>query len=381
MMRRMDLQWSRSNKAEEVICYIDKVREFTLVSKCFHKLLRCVKNRRQKTHLMRCAGMLKHHAIKKLVTAHFVRWMSNAQRRISGRLGECGLVKVVVFPRNQDFLNLCIRYLAKWRLWLRHVRQRRVSNVKLLQQKTQQGLVHRMFLTWERYLRDERGKRMESEVSRLVRERTRLKSYILELERRCEEHVATIDAVKRDVELLEERNKEQKLEFQEFERAVTEAVSRLDVSSKSGSPRGGRSPSVKALELGYTSAREGDGDVDVAKRSQVALLELVACIERARRVMQKLRSVIPENVPVPESLEDTADGVCLHVRKLSDTVAELSEELHSTRYIAVYLRTIVKRAWEKVADMVEQSPRYANNPQLGEKGPSGHLVGLGNGHV
>ncbi|EKF32985.1 hypothetical protein MOQ_003151 [Trypanosoma cruzi marinkellei] len=304
---------------------ICKQADLLLVACIFHKLKNYVQLRQQNTHLKRCAVLLKHQAIKKIVTDHFIRWLGNTQRQISIRSGQREPTKIFVLPRAQDFINLGLRYLARWRLWLRYLRQRQRQNVELLHDKVTEARHHKFFFKWYSFIIQGQKKKFLSGIYELESENKLRAEYIAELETTLQKQNSSINNLKKVAETLQEQNIKQQKEINCIKEAMEMAITKLEKKSN-------ELPHTKTLHAAEEMARCGD---------DVPLRLLTSCMDAAN-ALEKLRRALPDGSVPSGGKEGIADVICQQTKALQGYTSRMENELAALRSSDKELRQVVE---------------------------------------
>ncbi|EAN92665.1 hypothetical protein, conserved [Trypanosoma cruzi] len=318
---------------------ICKQADFLLLACIFHKLKNYVQLRQQDTHLKRCAVLLKHQAIKKIVTDHFIRWLGNTQRQISIRSGQREPTKIVVLPRAQDFINLGLRYLARWRLWLRYLRQRQHRNVTLLYDKVTEVRHHKFFFKWYCFLSEGQKKSFLLRIHNLESENMLRAEYIAELENTLQKQNKSINNLTKDAEKLQEQKKKQQTEIKCIKEAMEMAITKLEKKST-------EVPGTKTLHAAEEMARYGD---------DVPLRLLTSCTDAAN-ALEKLRKALPDGFVSSGGKEGIADVICQQTKALQGYTSRMENELAALRSSDKELRQLVE-------DLRAHDERWELNPK------------------
>ncbi|PWU95249.1 hypothetical protein C4B63_23g128 [Trypanosoma cruzi] len=304
---------------------ICKQADFLLLACVFHKLKNYVQLRQQDTHLKRCAVLLKHQAVKKIVTDHFVRWLGNTQRQISIRSGQREPTKIVVLPRAQDFINLGLRYLARWRLWLRYLRQRQHRNVTLLHDKVTEFRHHKFFFKWYCFLSQGQKKSFLLRIHELESENMLRAEYIAELETTLQKQKKSINNLTKDAEKLQEQKIRQQNETKCIKEVMEMAITKLEKKST-------EVPGTKTLHAAEEMARYGD---------DVPLRLLTSCMDAAN-ALEKLRKALPDGSVSSGGKEGIADVICQQTKALQGYTSRMESELAALRSSDKELRQLVE---------------------------------------
>ncbi|AAZ10484.1 hypothetical protein, conserved [Trypanosoma brucei brucei TREU927] len=321
-----------------VLSGVRKQADLLLMSRYFVKLQRHVEKGKRKKHLGRCATLLKHNAVRRLVVTHFLRWFYNTRRHLAGSLGFEGLPRIVVFPTNQDFVNLGVRYFQQWREWLRRIRQRRCTNTELLKNKTRERQLLCSFHQWRCFVHQQREERLARRLYELTQQNEKLLTDIEMMEQHCEGQQEREEAFKSLLTNMEAHRNRQFRELENYRQAVREAVSLLHVSSWAETNSQGVAPQA---EKGQNVLSDSVGDEE-------SLQLLRAAATDVHKAVSELRSVLPMENEGSGTLSDVVQSVCQHISKLDGTFDELMDELHSSSTLTKYMRNVLQSTGENI---------------------------------
>ncbi|RNF19830.1 uncharacterized protein Tco025E_04069 [Trypanosoma conorhini] len=310
--------------------------DLLLLARYFHKVRQYVHLQRQNTHLKRCAVLLRHQATRRTVMDYFIRWLGTTQRQTSVRSGQREPKKIVVLPRAQDFINLGRRYLARWRLWLRHQRQRRHQNVALLHNKVAEARQQEIFFRWFYFISQKQRKALESRISELECDNKRQTWQVTQLEAELRQRQSTIMKLKEDAEKLQMQNTEQEKKLTDIKAAAETAIKRLAGTT------------AKVTDETVTSATR-----EVAQHEDEFILRLLKDCTDAGKALEKLRVSLPEDAVPSTSFQSVAEIACQRSTEMEDTVARLKKALHDTKSVAVFFCRLLQEGGSRVLELAK----------------------------
>ncbi|GET90490.1 hypothetical protein, conserved [Leishmania tarentolae] len=155
---------------------LGRINEHLHASRAFSAWEATIRQRRLQMHLKRCSMMLKHNSLRQEYARCFMRWLAFTQARASENARSAIRLRQDVPLRSKaDFLALARRYFAKWRRHVRERGQRKVTNVKLLEELNKERLRSRMVIKWWRFHDMQAKKRCVTEIAAVENENLKLK--------------------------------------------------------------------------------------------------------------------------------------------------------------------------------------------------------------
>lgn len=314
---------------------IRRQSDLLLLLASFQKLKKYAQQKHQRTHFKRCAALLKHQAVKKTATVHFLRWLSITQRRTSMRPGHCELTKIVALPRNQDFIQLSIRYFSQWRRWIRRVRQRKQKNVLLLSCKITDKVRQGLFFKWQCFLLRHQKEKLKTDLCRIQDHNKHSSDYVAKLETELKQQQDVIKNLEKSEQRLRTKNMEQQREIEELYGLIKTASKKL-----------GNTGTVDVSSMTHSA------DEKIAHCGEDVPRRLLTDCETTAKAIERLRETLPNDMAPLEGSEAILDAVFLHVAEMSKRSVLLQNELHSTKSVAVFLRDVVGEVTSRLMSLV-----------------------------